>query len=589
MIQPALASLLNIAPATATRMACSDAASDFGGTLAALLIPATATPDVTLPSPVAGTAFLQQTAATGKTLPDRAASVAPPAVTIGSLGAQFTAPPLPPLAVVLVPVPAPAPAPVLAVIAPVVGTAPSMMPNAAGSMPASPAPATSPLVSGLLPEEPIVVPGSDDGAPAARPSPPPRPTPPSSPLIGQPMLPRRTVRLGMPGENRPDVSAESNDADDPADAESPAVTIAQDFNPTILPLPTTVPLQVTLVDHEPTPGADPAAVPGRAIAMSAAGTSVALPPTLPEPGPCSLPSPSANTRVPDVQVAAALPPTVQHAAEATQSLPTGRQSPGLMGIGVGFQDGAPRTSPAPELPPRWSAQDNAPTMTVVAQQAQPQGQSPQPPPGTVASAAQVFGAAIEAASRGRDEPADHTQMVGPGSLAAPTATPGVAPVAQTDQQSPLDMRHERWPSAMIERIEVLRDAANATDTRIRLIPDALGTIDLAVRKDGDTLHVHFTAEQLATRTLLQDAQPRLAELAEARGLKLSQTAVDPAPATGTNLGMGMGQQQHRAANLQHQSQHPQQQQQQQQTSPTPARRLRGDGPTDTDSTDTRLA
>ena len=103
-----------------------------------------------------------------------------------------------------------------------------------------------------------------------------------------------------------------------------------------------------------------------------------------------------------------------------------------------------------------------------------------------------------------------------------------APVASTAdaQQSALDLRQERWPHAMIDRIERLRDAADATDTRIRLVPDALGQVDVAVRRDGDTVHVHFTAEQAATRTLLADAQPRLAEIAEARGLRLGQTGVD---------------------------------------------------------------
>jgi flagellar hook-length control protein FliK len=38
--------------------------------------------------------------------------------------------------------------------------------------------------------------------------------------------------------------------------------------------------------------------------------------------------------------------------------------------------------------------------------------------------------------------------------------------------------------------------------------------------------VHFTAENPATRQLLADAAPRLAELAEARGLKLGQSSVD---------------------------------------------------------------
>ncbi len=87
---------------------------------------------------------------------------------------------------------------------------------------------------------------------------------------------------------------------------------------------------------------------------------------------------------------------------------------------------------------------------------------------------------------------------------------------------------------MIDRIELLRDDVNARDTRIRLMPDALGNIDLSVRKDGDAVHVHFTAENQATRTLLTEAQPRLAELAEARGVKLGGATVDAGTGGGAN-------------------------------------------------------
>jgi flagellar hook-length control protein FliK len=90
---------------------------------------------------------------------------------------------------------------------------------------------------------------------------------------------------------------------------------------------------------------------------------------------------------------------------------------------------------------------------------------------------------------------------------------------------------------------MLRDEANARDTRIRLVPDALGGVDVSLRKDGDTLHVHFTADTQATRTLLTDAQPRLAELADARGVKLGQTSVD----AGTGGGASHTHYQQRAA------------------------------------------
>ncbi|MCK8457607.1 flagellar hook-length control protein FliK [Sphingomonas faeni] len=144
----------------------------------------------------------------------------------------------------------------------------------------------------------------------------------------------------------------------------------------------------------------------------------------------------------------------------------------------------------------------------------------QPQPGIVASASQVFGAAIQAATRARDDRDKADPTISSLVTSAPVSAPAIR-TAET-QHAPLDMRQDRWPHAMIERIEILRDAADAGDTRIRLIPDALGAIDVSMRKDGDTVRVHFQAEQSATRTLLQDAQPRLVELAEARGLKLAQ-------------------------------------------------------------------
>jgi hypothetical protein len=146
---------------------------------------------------------------------------------------------------------------------------------------------------------------------------------------------------------------------------------------------------------------------------------------------------------------------------------------------------------------------------------------------TPAPAAIVFGAAIAAAHEQDRRAAESTptttlDLVGAGILGTDRAVAThAAPLPAT-----IDTTDARWPQAMISRIETLRDAVDAADTRIRLIPDALGTIDVAVRRDGDAVHVHFTAEQPQTRALLQDAQPRLADAAEQRGVRLGQTSVD---------------------------------------------------------------
>lgn len=90
----------------------------------------------------------------------------------------------------------------------------------------------------------------------------------------------------------------------------------------------------------------------------------------------------------------------------------------------------------------------------------------------------------------------------------------------------VDTTNSKWLEQTIDHIETLRDAANAQDTRIRLVPDALGKVDIALTRDGDTLHVRFSAEQPETRQLLADAQPKLAEIAAQRGIRIGQSTVD---------------------------------------------------------------
>ncbi|WP_066822162.1 flagellar hook-length control protein FliK [Sphingomonas mali] len=121
----------------------------------------------------------------------------------------------------------------------------------------------------------------------------------------------------------------------------------------------------------------------------------------------------------------------------------------------------------------------------------------------------------------------------PGSLtaAATLLTPAdavqlVAKPGQAERQA-LDMGRQDWPQKMIDRIEALRDDANANDTSIRLKPDALGRIDVSLRTHADgAVTVRFAAEQPTTRALLADAAPQLNAAAEARGIRLAGTSVD---------------------------------------------------------------
>jgi Meckel syndrome type 1 protein len=171
-----------------------------------------------------------------------------------------------------------------------------------------------------------------------------------------------------------------------------------------------------------------------------------------------------------------------------------------------------------------------------------------PPILAAAPAAAVFAPAIAAADeqdRRLPRIAGAMDVASPGTVAAaPTIAAPLA--ADTAGQAPLDLSQPRWPQAMVDRIEALRDAADANDTRIRLVPDALGAIDIGLTRDGDTIHVRFTAEQAQTRALLQEAQPRLAEAADQRGLKLGQTSVEATAASQSSAqqqGSQQGQQQ----------------------------------------------
>lgn len=149
-----------------------------------------------------------------------------------------------------------------------------------------------------------------------------------------------------------------------------------------------------------------------------------------------------------------------------------------------------------------------------------------PPAPMAGPAAQVFAAALATLAHDR-KPAEPS----PDGMTLLTAPAGLEP-RQTVQavgasaQGTLDLTRDDWTGPMIDRIAALRDAAEAADTRIKLAPENLGALEISIRRDGDRVHVHFTADNPAARQMIADATPRLAELADARGVKLGQTSVD---------------------------------------------------------------
>lgn len=146
---------------------------------------------------------------------------------------------------------------------------------------------------------------------------------------------------------------------------------------------------------------------------------------------------------------------------------------------------------------------------------------------TAPTAAQVFAAAISASFDTPAGPALRpTDPVAAQVHAAGEQLRTTVQAMSGTEQPPLDLSRGDWAGKMVDRIAAMRDAAEAADTRIRLAPENLGNVDISIRRDGDRLHVHFSAENPAARQLLAEGAPRLAELAEARGVKLGQTSVD---------------------------------------------------------------
>lgn len=134
--------------------------------------------------------------------------------------------------------------------------------------------------------------------------------------------------------------------------------------------------------------------------------------------------------------------------------------------------------------------------------------------------------AQDAASAPVDVPAVSTD--GALSLVVAASTPAAPPPVVASQPA-IDITQQALPAAMIAHIEKLRDAADAVSTSIRILPDALGAVDVSITKDGELTHVHLAAENAQTRALLAEAQPKLAELAEQKGMKLGQTSVGTQP------------------------------------------------------------
>lgn len=216
----------------------------------------------------------------------------------------------------------------------------------------------------------------------------------------------------------------------------------------------------------------------------------------------------------------------------------------------------PATPPAPDVtmtviaPDRAAATLDSQTVTAttppLAMTPLPSGPLTVTQPGQASAMVGMLAGALRdrSTTKGRDEdPIDGlatttTSTFNPTALATGEMARPVTATGAADQK-PIDMTQAHWPQGMIERIDRMREDAATADTRIQLSPDALGGIAVAIRHDAGGTHLHFTAEQAQTATMLADAHATLARLAEDKGMRLGDTAVATGGMAGSDMGQSM--------------------------------------------------
>lgn len=330
------------------------------------------------------------------------------------------------------------------------------------------------------------------------------------------------------------LTTRQDDDDTPDAATSPDSPAALVPLTGALPLPAALPgalpaaLPTALPPGVPVPVSTAPAIPATAVVAAAAN---ATPPIASRPTQVATPiaaqPPSAGTApvAPIANVVAASP------------LPAGTATDGtaiIIETGTGTDDATavarPSVQTAPAVAARPTAAINTAATNTTAAPVAPTVPAAAPVPASIGiaqPAAIAFAGAIAAADTGvparrrvdeQREPV--TSPVAPTVPADRTTVIAAEPAAK-----PIDLRQQALAHGLADRIEALRHSADATSSRIRLVPQGLGTIDIALRRDGETLHVHFAADVAATRAALTEAQPKLAEIAAQRGLALGDTSV----------------------------------------------------------------
>lgn len=279
------------------------------------------------------------------------------------------------------------------------------------------------------------------------------------------------------------------------------------------PLP--MPLQLPPEETPDLPAVDPAPLPEKAdkpVLPEPAPSQVAsvplpeappfawAPPLPPQPAD-EAPQPPATTTGPSVPAPVQPTPTaVTAAADAKQ--------PVLPKLGAEAAPATPQPAQAPAAQP--NPLPNSFTL----------------PPDVAREIAQLVKAAVgEPDERRSSDASDSAPLPAAQSALPPVAPSQPAPVHPSfaAQRPVIDTGRAEWMQAMIDKISEMPQAEGGRrDAQIRLVPDALGPVEVKIEQRQERLHVTLQAETPQARQLLSDAAPKLHELAEARGIRFAQ-------------------------------------------------------------------
>jgi flagellar hook-length control protein FliK len=152
-----------------------------------------------------------------------------------------------------------------------------------------------------------------------------------------------------------------------------------------------------------------------------------------------------------------------------------------------------------------------------------------PDAATLQAIAALIRSATDKSSDSGASIADDKALVGTiQATAAQAIAPRAEPPVAAAPAPVIDTRRAEWMEALIDRIDDQRGHGGRS-LHISLSPDALGGVEVRMRQEGDRVHIAFSTDTAQARALLADAAPRLAQLADARGLKLGDTGVEQNP------------------------------------------------------------